>query len=109
VYGRGGSGSNGGTTSTIAGGKITVPAQLYKIIVVLPAGEQNLSRITSATRVISVDMPNQQSVDNMPWHEYRVSVDDIEKATGYDFLNNLPAALQQQLESRTDTEPVRVE
>jgi endonuclease G len=106
VYGRGGSGSNGGTTHTIASGKITVPARLYKIIIVLPQGDKDLSRISATTRVIAVDMPNQQSVDNMAWHDYRVSVDSIEKATGFDFLSNLPTGLQQQLESSADAEPI---
>ncbi|MDO1447954.1 DNA/RNA non-specific endonuclease [Rhodocytophaga aerolata] len=109
VYGRGGSGSNGGTTNTLASGKITVPARFYKIIVILPEGDKDVSRISSSTRVIAVDMPNKQAVDEQPWSEYRVSVDDIEKATGYDFLSNLPAALQQSLEAKPDTEPVRAE
>lgn len=109
VYGRGGSGSNGGTTNTIASGKITVPARLYKIIVVLPEGEKDVSRITATTRIIAVDIPNKQSADNMAWYQYRVSVDEIEKATSYDFLTNLPAGLQQTLESKTDNEPVRAE
>jgi endonuclease G len=107
VYGQGGSGSNGGTTNTIASGKITVPARLYKIVVVLPAGDQDLSQISASTRIIAVDMPNTQSADNLPWFEYRVAVDEIELATGHDFLDTLPAALQQQLESRADAEQVR--
>ena len=76
---------------------------------VLPEGEQDIDRITATTRIIAVDMPNKQSVDTMPWSEYRVSVDDIEKATGNEFLSNLPAGLQQTLELKADTEPVRVE
>jgi endonuclease G, mitochondrial len=109
VYGSGGSGSEGSITHTIASGKITVPARLYKIIVVLPAGDKDPGRVTAATRVIAVDIPNKQSADNKPWHAYRVPVDEIEKATGYDFLNVLPAGLQQSLESKADTEPVRAE
>jgi endonuclease G len=109
AYGRGGSGSNGGTTNTLAGGKITVPARLYKIILILPEGSNDLSRVNVTTRVIAVDMPNKQSVDELPWSHYRVSVDELEIATGHDFFNNLPVTLQQQLESRADTEPIRVE
>jgi endonuclease G len=107
VYGRGGSGSNGGTTNTIASGKITVPARLYKIVVILPAGDKDLDRLSTTTRIIAVDMPNTQSADNLPWYDYRVAVDEIELATGYDFLDSLPASLQQQLEFRTDAEQVR--
>jgi endonuclease G len=107
VYGRGGSGSNGGTTNTIASGKITVPARLYKIVVTLPAGDKDLARLSTTTRIIAVDMPNTQSADNLPWYDYRVAVDEIELATGYDFLDTLPASLQQQLESRTDAEQVK--
>jgi endonuclease G len=107
VYGRGGSGSNGGTTNTIASGKITVPARLYKIVVILPEGDKDLNRISAATRVVAVDMPNNQPVDNLPWYDYRVSIDEIEMATGHDFLDTLPSALQQQLESLADVEQVR--
>jgi endonuclease G, mitochondrial len=105
-YGEGGTGSNGGITRTISSRKVSVPARLWKIIVVLPVGTNDLRRITAATRVIAVDMPNTQAVDARKWTEYRVSVDVIEEATGYDFLSNLPQSVQAALEARVDTEAI---
>ena len=107
AYGQGGSGENGGTTNTLAGGKVIVPSRLWKVAVILPVGEQDLGRINESTRVIAVDLPNRQSVDNEPWGYYRTSVDAIEAATGYDLLSRLPLGLQTALESRPDTGPIQ--
>ena len=100
AYGEGGTGTNGFATS-IDNGRITVPATLWKVIVVLPNGGNDLARITNSTRVIAVSMPNDNSTSNN-WKIYRLPVNDIENATGYDLLNILSESLQTELESRTD-------
>ena len=102
-YGRGGSGSAGYQT-TIAGGKVTVPARCWKVVVVLPVGSNDLGRVTSSTRVIAVNTPNENSLSSN-WSSYRTSVDAIESATGYDLLSALPTSLQATLEAQTDTGP----
>ncbi len=102
VNGTGGTGSNGPATS-IAGGKITVPASLWKILVVLPVGEDDLNRVSVNTRVIAVNIPNVQTAADKPWRFYVVTVNDLQKLTGYDFLSNLPRDLQQVLENRLDS------
>lgn len=102
-YGQGGTGSNGGTTSTINNGQVNVPSHFWKIIVVLPIGTNDVSRVTASTRVIAVDMPNVQTVNSQSWGYYRTSVDAIESITGYDFLNNVPVAIQSTIESSVDT------
>ena len=107
-YGSGGTGSLGGTTSTIASGSISVPSHFYKIIVVLPVGSNDVSRVTTATRVIAVDMPNNQSVNSQPWGYYRTSVDAIEAATGYDFLSNVPVGIQAVIEAGIDNGPTNL-
>lgn len=106
-YGTGGSGSNGGTTNTIASGSITVPAHCWKVIVVLPTGSNDVSRVSASTRVIAVDMPNTQSANNLPWGGYRVSVDSIEAQTGYDVLSNVPASIQSVIEGTVDNGPTQ--
>ncbi|GAB4020144.1 hypothetical protein GCM10028808_60310 [Spirosoma migulaei] len=47
-----------GKATTIASGKLTVPAALWKVIVVLPVGSDDVNRINAQTRVIAVWMPN---------------------------------------------------
>jgi endonuclease G len=105
-YGQGGTGSNGSANS-IAGGKINVPARVWKVIVVLPTGSNDVSRVTSATRVIAVDMPNTQTVNSQTWGYYRVKVDAIETATGYDFLSAVPTNIQSVIESVVDSGPTQ--
>jgi len=102
-YGTGGVGSNSSASvSTIAGGKVTVPSNIWKIAVIIPAGDSDLSRVNTTTRVIAVNTPNINSI-NTDWKKYRVSVRDIEKATGYDLLSILPKNIQDVIETTVDT------
>lgn len=105
AYGVGGTGSNG-KKQTLADGKVTVPAQIWKVMVVLPEGPDDLTRITSNTRVIAVDTPNSQTV-RADWGSYRTSVDAIERATGYDLLTALSSSLQTTLEAKVDQGPTQ--
>lgn len=102
-YGRGGTGSAGYET-TIASGRVTVPARCWKVLVVLPVGSNDVSRITASTRVIAVNTPNDNSLSSS-WGSYRTSIDAIESATGYDLLSALPISLQTTLEAKTDAGP----
>ncbi len=104
-YGIGGTGSNG-TAKKIDEGRVTVPSRVWKVMLVLPDGENDLSRITADTRVIAVNAPNVMSVRG-DWSTYITTVDAIEKATGYDFFSALPDAIENALESRRDTGPFR--
>jgi endonuclease G len=99
-FGSGGTG-NFGFASSINSANLIVPAFIWKVVVVLPNGNNDLSRIDNNTRVISVLAPNQNSVTTN-WKDYRVSVDSIESRTGYDLLSNLPVNIQQVLEARVD-------
>lgn len=101
-YGSGGVGSNG-SASTIAGGKVTVPDRTWKVIVVLDS-PGNASSVTTSTRIIAVNIPNSQGVRNDDWRSYRVSVDSIESATGYNFLFNVSASIQSVIEARVDSQ-----
>jgi endonuclease G len=105
AYGSGGSGSNGGTTSSINSGTITVPSNVWKIVVVLPIGTGDASRVTSSTRIIAINTPNTQASNNNTWGYYRTSVDAIETATGYDFLTAVPTAIQTVIEASIDKGP----
>ncbi|SNC77636.1 endonuclease G [Hymenobacter gelipurpurascens] len=102
-YGKGGTGSNGYAT-TIDQGRVTVPARIWKVVVVLPVGDKDAGRVTSTTRVIAVDTPNDNAV-NSAWDGYRTSVDAIEAATGLDLLSTVSPAVQQAIEARVDNGP----
>jgi len=99
-YGSGGTGSKG-TFTTIANGKVTVPSNVWKIAVIIPAGNGDVSRVSTTTRVIAVNTPNVNTT-NSDWKTYRVSVRDIEKATGYNLLSALPQTVQDAIETTVD-------
>jgi endonuclease G len=100
--GSGGSGSRGGTTFTIGSGRINVPQRFWKVILILPNGTNDISRVTATTRTIAVLMPNTQTVSSQPWGNYRVAIDSVEKITGYNFLSNLTDSIQNRIESVVD-------
>jgi endonuclease G len=102
-YGRGGTGSNGYLT-TLDQGRVTVPNRCWKVVVVLPTGNDDATRVSAATRVIAIDTPNDNTVSTT-WGTYRTSVDAIENATGYDILSAVPSAVQQVVEARVDNGP----
>ncbi|NIG55809.1 DNA/RNA non-specific endonuclease [Chitinophaga sp. Cy-1792] len=99
-YGTGGTGSNG-SANTINNGNVTVPSNVWKVVVVLPNGNGDLARISSSTRVIAVNTPNINTL-NTDWKTYRTSVDAIEAATGYDLLSAVPANIQAVIEAKVD-------
>jgi len=104
-YGSGGTGLNGYAT-TIASGKITVPAQCWKVVVVLPEGSSDASRVSTSTRVIAINTPNNQTLATT-WGSYRTTVDAIESATGLDLLSAVSSTVQATIESRVDAGPTQ--
>jgi len=98
--GVGGAGDNG-AAETIANGRVTVPAYTWKVALVVPIGDNDVSRVTAATRTIAVIMPNQNSI-NSDWHTYLTTVDAVEALTGYDFFANVPDAIENSIEAGVD-------
>ncbi len=103
-WGQGGTGSAGYKT-TISTKIITVPSYVWKVIVVLPVGTNDVARISTSTRVIAVWMPNTQTVNSQPWGYYRTTVDYIESQTGFNFLSNVATSIQNVIEARVDNGP----
>ena len=92
-----------GTAGTIAGGKVTVPLVTWKVVVVIPNGSNDLQRITKSTRTIGIIVPNQPPLSiSSPWRNYRVTVNEVEYLTGYNFFSNIPKNTQEIIERRRD-------
>jgi endonuclease G len=104
-YGVGGTGSAGGLTTTLDQGRVTVPSRCWKVVVVLPVGDNDVARVNAGTRIIAIDTPNINSI-NTDWGVYRTTVDAIEAATGLDLLSNLPVEVQAAVEAKIDAGPV---
>jgi len=84
-------------------GKVIIPATTWKIVVVLDRPGAGLSGVTTNTRVIAVNIPNQDAIDN-DWRAYRVSVDELERLTGYNFLSKVNSSIQRAIEARVDNQ-----
>jgi len=87
-----------GAATTIANGHVTVPTHTWKVALVLPAGENDLSRVNAATRTIAVIIPNLNG-GNPDWHSYLTTVDAVEALTGYDFFTNIPQNVENAIEA----------
>jgi endonuclease G len=101
VYGKGGTGDEG-YREKIAGGRVTVPRYIWKVLVVIPEGVDDLERVDETTRIIAVWTENKNSANSKPWYDYRVSIDDIEAETGFDILSALPESIQEIVEAKVD-------
>lgn len=94
-----------GNIGTIAQGRVVVPARTWKVVLVIPNGSDDLNRVSKATRVLGIIVPNQPPLDiNAPWRNFRVAVDAVEILTGYDFFTNIPKGTQEIIERRRDRE-----
>ncbi|MSU50845.1 MAG: hypothetical protein EXS37_17450, partial [Opitutus sp.] len=61
----------------------------------MPAGAGTAaSRITTATRVIAIKIPNIAGVRSNPWQQYITSAAQIETDTGYTFFTDLSATIR---------------
>ncbi len=101
--GVGGVGGNGpAVINTVANGHVTVPAFTWKVALVLPKGDNDISRVTAATRTIAVIMPNKDEIRPNDWTQYLTTVDAVEALTGYNFFANVPPAIQNAIEAGTN-------
>jgi len=98
--GIGGIGSSG-AASVLASG-VTVPNKTWKAALVLPVGDNDVSRVDVNTRIIAVIMPNNDGIRPDDWKKYLATVDQIEALTGYDLYSNVPVDVQAVIESRVD-------
>ena len=96
-----------GNIGTIAQGRVVVPQVTWKVVLVIPSGNNDLSRINKGTRAFGIIVPNQASGGvniNDLWRKYRVTVDGVEALTGYNFFSNIPINTQAIIERRKDTQ-----
>ncbi|OWK46727.1 DNA/RNA non-specific endonuclease [Fimbriiglobus ruber] len=101
--GQGGTGTKG-QADTIARGKVVVPAQCWKVILVVDGGtgtSADVGRVGSDTRMIAVVMPNVQSTGH-GWAKFRTSVREVERLTGYKFFDRVSAAVIEPLKDQVD-------
>jgi DNA/RNA endonuclease G (NUC1)/PKD repeat protein len=83
-------------------GKITIPASVWKVAVIMPRN-QGLGNADSYDdlEVLAVVMPNDPGIRNVSWETYKTTVDAVEALSGYDFLALLPDQVEIAVESNT--------
>lgn len=101
----GGQGSIGTIGSTqVPANRITIPEVMWKVVIVIPNGSDDLRRVNRTTRTIGIIMPNTPGIRFTPWRNFRVTVDAVEERTGFNFLSHVPRNVQEMIESRLDTQ-----
>jgi endonuclease G len=85
------------TQPTIGHG-VSVPIANYKIIVALRTG-QTAADVGAQTKVVAAVMPNDLTAGGHAWTDFLTSVDEVEAATGYDFLSRVTEATQKVIEA----------
>ena len=93
-------GISGNSGQTIGSG-VLVPEAFFKVIVVLERGQSAVD-VTPRTRVIAARFPNVHEGLAADWTAYRVTVDELERATGYELLSDVVPAVQQIVEATVD-------
>ncbi|MCC7051842.1 MAG: DNA/RNA non-specific endonuclease [Gemmatimonadaceae bacterium] len=84
-------------------GKIRIPDFTWKIVVAMDRGKgvadvRNWDDV-AAMQVIVVNMPNIAGIRTANWRDYQVTVDSLERLTGYDFLSALPDNFEAAIEA----------
>jgi endonuclease G len=92
-----------GSIGTIASGHVVIPDLTWKVVLVLPNGSNDLQRVTRNTRAFGIVVPNHAPVViGDVWRTYRVTVDQVERLTGYNFFSTIPKITQEMIERRRD-------
>ncbi len=92
-----------GNAGTIAQGRIVVPQVTWKVVLIIPNGNNDLDRVNKQTRTIAIIVPNQPPLNSgTPWRSFRTTVKAVEALTGHDFFSNVPKNTQQIIERRRD-------
>ena len=95
-----------GTNQINAAGLVYIPSNTWKIVVIVTNGtDMATNRITTATRVIAVNIPNIAGIRSAPWTNYLVSVNQLQTNTGYTFFSALPAYTAAVLRAKVDGQP----
>jgi endonuclease G len=83
-------------------GRVTIPASTWYIAVVSETPVTAPDQIDENVRVIALQMANDSTVAQHRWQDFRVSVADVEAATGLTFFTNLDPGVARALKARVD-------
>jgi endonuclease G len=106
-YGTGGTSSKGTFNEipvTLKSGEVlhmNVPSHTWKVVLAIPAGENDFDRVDDPTKAMTINIPNKKGKHKTSdWEQVLCSIDEIEELTGYDFFELLPDDIEDILEAR---------
>ncbi len=106
-YGTGGTSSKGTFDEipvTLKSGDVlhmNVPSYTWKVVLAIPTGEGDLSRVDESAVAIAINVPNKMGMQKTgDWEQFICSIDEIEDLTGYDFFELLPDTIENKLEAK---------
>jgi endonuclease G, mitochondrial len=80
--------------------RVMAPTNCWKIVAFVRSGR--FAQVDSRTRIIAVDMPNREAMEDENWRRYVTNIRVIETKTGYNFFAALAADLQETIETRQE-------
>lgn len=98
-----------GLYHTITGGFVTVPAKVWKVVLVIPKGNSDLSRIHSDAIVLVVNMPNDNSLyttsGTTAWRNYLTTINALEASAvnagvALNLLRDVPDSIKNILKTK---------
>ncbi len=109
-YGNGGYGSDG-AASSISNGNVIVPKKVWKVVLIMPKSNNDLSRINRYTTVIAVDMPNDNrlyttnAAGKEAWRNYSTTINALEDSAAFyglnlDIFKNVPDSVRPLLKAK---------
>lgn len=111
-FGAGGYLTAGNVVNTVDGGRVTVPRKVWKVVLLMPKGNNDLTRIDTSVTILAVNMPNDNTLYSTSgpgrnaWRNYLTTVTNLEtdvNASGDYFLNlfgSIPATIRPYLKSK---------
>jgi endonuclease G len=81
--------------------KITVPTNCWKIAMIMSRG-RTPDKVDVRTRIIAVDMPNIDGIENEKWQRYQTPIREIEQRTGLNIFSQHTQQLQDAIETRKE-------
>ena len=110
-HGEGGYNYNNLYYTSIDNGNVTVPEMIWKVVILIPKGNNDLSRVDSNATVIAVNMPNDNRLysiggsGNSAWRNYITSITSLEQEANAEgvplnLLKSLPEGVRNFLKAK---------
>lgn len=84
-FSTGGVGSQG-RKENLDNSRVVVPAHIWKVVVMMPKGSNDLKRLDTSAKIIAVQVPNDETVfiasTKNQWKQFTTTISEIEKASG---------------------------